>query len=76
MSAMHRSCVNNLKYMNLLEVNDLKMHFPIHGGVTARVIGAVKAVDGISLKSIKVRLWGSSVSPVAVSPRLGRPSSG
>lgn len=47
---MHRSCVNNLKYMNLLEVNDLKMHFPIHGGVTARVIGAVKAVDGISLK--------------------------
>jgi peptide/nickel transport system ATP-binding protein/oligopeptide transport system ATP-binding protein len=36
--------------MNLLEVNDLKMHFPIHGGVTARVVGAVKAVDGISLK--------------------------
>ncbi len=38
--------------MNLLEVNDLKMHFPIHGGITARKIGAVKAVDGISL-SIK-----------------------
>jgi len=36
--------------MNLLEVNDLKMHFPIHGGVTARVVGSVKAVDGISLK--------------------------
>ncbi len=35
--------------MNLLEVNDLKMHFPIHGGITARKIGAVKAVDGISL---------------------------
>lgn len=25
------------------------MHFPIHGGVTARVVGAVKAVDGITL---------------------------
>jgi oligopeptide transport system ATP-binding protein len=36
--------------MSLLEVNDLRMHFPIHGGVTARVIGAVKAVDGVSLK--------------------------
>lgn len=36
--------------MSLLEVNDLKMHFPIHGGVTARVVGSVKAVDGISLK--------------------------
>lgn len=35
--------------MNLLKVNDLKMHFPIHGGITARKIGAVKAVDGISL---------------------------
>ena len=38
--------------MNLLDVNNLKMHFPIHGGITARKIGAVKAVDGISL-SIK-----------------------
>lgn len=35
--------------MNLLDVNNLKMHFPIHGGVMSRVVGAVKAVDGVSL---------------------------
>jgi len=33
----------------LLEVEDLKMHFPIRGGVLHRKIGAVKAVDGVSL---------------------------
>ncbi len=32
----------------LLEVIDLKKHFPIIGGMMARQIGAVKAVDGIS----------------------------
>ncbi|MGE0874458.1 MAG: dipeptide ABC transporter ATP-binding protein [Burkholderiales bacterium] len=33
----------------LLEVRDLKVHFPIRRGVFKRVIGAVKAVDGLSL---------------------------
>jgi peptide/nickel transport system ATP-binding protein len=34
---------------NLLEVNDLKMHFPIQRGFfRAQVIGYVKAVDGVS----------------------------
>jgi len=34
---------------NLLEVNDLKMHFPIKRGFfRSRVIGCVKAVDGVS----------------------------
>ena len=32
----------------LLEVKDLKMHFPIYGGLLKRQVGAVKAVDGIS----------------------------
>ena len=32
----------------LLEVRDLKKHFPIHGGIFSRPIGAVQAVDGIS----------------------------
>jgi oligopeptide/dipeptide ABC transporter ATP-binding protein len=32
----------------LLEVRNLKMHFPIYGGVFLRRIGAVYAVDGIS----------------------------
>ena len=33
----------------LLEVKGLKKHFPIHGGLMRRVIGQVKAVDGIDL---------------------------
>jgi peptide/nickel transport system ATP-binding protein len=32
----------------LLEVRDLKKHFPIHGGLFRRVVGHVKAVDGVS----------------------------
>jgi len=34
----------------LLEVTDLKMHFPIRKGVFKRVAGQVKAVDGVSLR--------------------------
>ncbi|MBW8349921.1 dipeptide ABC transporter ATP-binding protein [Bacillus sp. IITD106] len=33
----------------LLEVNNLKKHFPIKSGVLQRTVGHVKAVDGISL---------------------------
>ncbi len=32
----------------LVEVRDLKMHFPIHTGLLRRQTGAIKAVDGIS----------------------------
>ena len=32
----------------LLEVQDLKKHFPIHKGVFSRVSGYVYAVDGVS----------------------------
>ena len=32
----------------LLEVNDLKKHFPIHKGVFSKVTGQVYAVDGVS----------------------------
>ncbi|MDF0598225.1 ABC transporter ATP-binding protein [Psychromarinibacter halotolerans] len=32
----------------LVEVQDLKMHFPIYGGVLRRRVGEVKAVDGVS----------------------------
>lgn len=32
----------------LLEVTDLKKHFPIHRGVLRRTVGHVKAVDGIN----------------------------
>ncbi len=33
---------------NILEVADLKVHFPIHGGLFLRQVGEVKAVDGVS----------------------------
>lgn len=33
----------------LLKTDHLKMHFPVRGGVLSRQIGAVKAVDGISI---------------------------
>ena len=34
--------------MALLEVKDLKVHYPIRGGILGRTVGYVKAVDGIS----------------------------
>lgn len=34
----------------LLELRDLKMHFPIQKGAFRRVVGHVKAVDGVSLR--------------------------
>jgi len=35
---------------HLLEVNQLKMHFPIRGGVFRRQVGTVYAVDDVSLR--------------------------
>ncbi len=32
----------------LVQVKNLKMHFPVHRGILKRQVGAVKAVDGIS----------------------------
>ena len=37
------------KVKPLLEVDKLKQHFPVRGGVFGRQVGAVKAVDGVSL---------------------------
>jgi len=34
---------------NLLDVRDLKVHFPIRKGLLQRVVGQVRAVDGVSL---------------------------
>ncbi len=34
----------------LLEVKDLKVHFPVYGGVFRRVIDHVRAVDGVSFR--------------------------
>src|SRR5690349_18522309 len=35
---------------NMLEVRDLKMHFPIRSGLFSQVEGYVKAVDGVSFE--------------------------
>ena len=35
-------------FESLLEVKDLKKHFPIHGGIRLRTVGRVLAVDGVS----------------------------
>ena len=32
----------------ILMVNDLKKYFPIKGGMVSRVVGQVKAVDGVT----------------------------
>lgn len=37
----------------LLQVEDLKMHFPIYRGVFRRQVGAVHAVDGVSFNVIR-----------------------
>ena len=34
---------------NILEIDDLRVHFPVRGGVFRRAVGSCKAVDGVSL---------------------------
>lgn len=41
--------MHNTMSENLLEISNLKMHFPITGGVMLRQVAAVKAVDDVSL---------------------------
>ncbi len=40
---------------SLLQVIDLKVHFPIYQGVFQRVVGHVRAVDGVSLEIARSR---------------------
>jgi len=42
----------------LLEIKDLKVYYPLVGGVLKRQIGAVKAVDGVSLNIITGKTLG------------------
>jgi peptide/nickel transport system ATP-binding protein len=41
--------------VSLLQVADLKVHFPIYQGVFQRVVGHVRAVDGVSLDIARAR---------------------
>jgi oligopeptide/dipeptide ABC transporter ATP-binding protein len=34
----------------LVEIKDIRMHFPVHSGVFQSVVGYVKAVDGVSIE--------------------------
>jgi oligopeptide/dipeptide ABC transporter ATP-binding protein len=40
--------MGDLGDQTILEVKNLKMHFPIHRGLIQKVVGYVKAVDGVS----------------------------
>lgn len=44
--------------MAFLEVNDLKVHFPIKGGIFGRTVDHIKAVDGVSLSVEKGMTYG------------------
>ncbi|MDX8046667.1 ATP-binding cassette domain-containing protein [Gracilibacillus sp. S3-1-1] len=44
--------------MELLKIDDLKVHFPIHGGVFRRVVDHVRAVHGVSLTLKKGETYG------------------
>ncbi len=43
---------------NLVEIYDLKKHFPIKAGIFKKVVGQIKAVDGITLKIPKGKTLG------------------
>lgn len=44
--------------MSFLEVSDLKVHFPVKGGLLGRTVGHIKAVDGVSLSIEKGKTYG------------------
>ncbi len=46
------------KNKNLLEVYDLKKHFPVKAGIFRRTVGHVKAVDGISFTIERGKTFG------------------
>ena len=60
--------------MSLLEVTDLKKHFPIRTGVLKRTTGHVYAVDGVSFSSRRARRWAWWARAAAASPPPAAPS--
>ena len=48
----------------ILEVKNLKVHFPIRGGFFNRIIDNVKAVDGVSLQIQRGDTYGLIGEPV------------
>lgn len=58
----------------ILEVRNLKKHYPIRKGFFSKQVGAVKAVDGITLSVEQGETLAVVGSPAAVSPLQGGPS--
>ena len=52
----------------ILQIRDLKMHFPVKEGILLRTGKYNKAVDGVSLIYSPVKPLAWWVSPVVVSP--------
>lgn len=62
--------------MALLKVDQLKVHFPIHGGFFGRVLDHVHAVDDVSFEVQAGKLTASSGNPAAVNQRQETPLCG
>ncbi len=50
--------VHNLETDNLVEIRNLRMYFEVRGGMLKRVVGYVKAVDGVNLSIRKGEILG------------------
>src|SRR5215212_7825447 len=50
LSQIYGHSLMNNKENVILEVKNLKLHFPIYRGLFQRLVGHVKAVDGVSFK--------------------------
>ena len=49
---------------NFLRLDNVKVHFPVRGGVFRKAIGACKAVDGVSFSLKEGQTLGLVGSPV------------
>ena len=57
----------------VLEVVDLKKHFPVKKGILRTTVGQVYAVDGVSSRSARARRWAWSASAAAANRRWRAP---
>ena len=61
----------------VVEADDLKVWFPIKRGVLRKVVGHIKAVDGVDAsRCARARRSASSASPAPARPRSGSRSCG
>lgn len=56
----------------LLQVTNLKVHFPIRKGFFKRIVGSIKAVDGVSLSIAEEKHSRSLANPVVAKPLLAK----